>query len=288
MLFAKELAARKLRPPAVHGDGESGQVPGDVPQPVKAAVEGQLPPGDYQDAPGHLLQVVHVVAGHQDGHALLSVNLLQELYHLALCHHVQAQSGLVQQDDFRGVQEHHSQIGPHALSQGQLPGKGSPNLNHVQQVGDHVQVPFIYLIRNVPDYLFPLEALYHGVVPPKLRAVAEEHAQLPHQRYPVLLRRHAQHGYGAFRGLKHAGEQLHGGALARSVGACVGHELAPPYLEGHIVQGSDGLLFLAEQAFDSRPLSVILFAPPLSELFADGCYRHCHPVRSGGRRGYIC
>ena len=132
------------------------------------------------------------------------------------------------------------------------------------------------------------------MVPPKLRPVPEEHAELFHQGYPVLLRRHPQYGQFSVCRLQHACQQLHGGALAGSVGACVGDELPLPNPEGDMVKGSHRLLLLPENA----PLfafsgSAFLSLPPRKRLAHCLQTDHrasfsCHVVRNGGRPEHIC
>ena len=169
--------------------GQPGQVAGDRPQAVELAVKGDFSARDHQDALGHLLQIVHVMAGHHDGHAVFPVDRLEKVDHLPLGHHVKAQRRLIKQYQLRAVQQHHGQIRPHALPQAQFSGKGAEDRPQIQQIAHHAEVAPVHFIRYVPYHLFPFKALDDGVIPPKLRPVAKQHADPAHQGDPLMLRR---------------------------------------------------------------------------------------------------
>ena len=72
---------------------------------------------DDQDAPAQSLDVVEVVGRQQHRDALLGVQRGQELPHLGLADHIEADRGLVQVEDLRIVQQGRRQIASHPLAE---------------------------------------------------------------------------------------------------------------------------------------------------------------------------
>ena len=87
---------------------------------AEAAIEEDRAVINDNDALAQLLDVGHVMAGEQDGRLLLRVVLAQELPHGLLGDHVQADGRLVQEQDFRLVQQRRDQLHLRALAQRKL------------------------------------------------------------------------------------------------------------------------------------------------------------------------
>ncbi len=90
------------------------------------------------------------------------------------------------------MQEHHREVGAHPLPETQLTREGLKKTRQIEKLRNECKILAVGLLRNSPDDLLPLEALYDGMIPPELGAVAKQDAELIHQYAALLLRRHAE------------------------------------------------------------------------------------------------
>src|SRR5947209_4143336 len=79
---------------------------------------------------------------------------------------VEAEGGLVEEEEFRLMEEGKAQVGAHALAQAQLADERVEELVQAEQVAHQGAHPLIPLAGDVPDDPLPLEARGDRVVGP--------------------------------------------------------------------------------------------------------------------------
>ena len=230
-------------------------------------VQEQLALADEEHPGAQGVHVLHVVGGEQDRGAAEPVLLQDELADLQLAHRVQADGGLVQEEDPGAVEQGRRDLAAHPLAQAQHAGRGPQQLGQVQQLGQAVQIGLKlgsgYPI-NIPQ---EEEGLHHRHIPPQLAALAEDHPQAGHVPLAVGPGRQPVHGAGPAVRAEDAAEDFDGGAFSRAVGADVAHDLSVRDGEGHLPQGGRLGTVVGKQAAQGALQSGL--PPPDPVAFAD-------------------
>ena len=186
--------------------------------------------------------VLHVVGGQEDGGAVFRIFLPEEGAQGQLAHRVQADGGLVQEEQPRLVEQASAELGAHPLAQGQLAQGRVQEVTQVEGRDQLIQPALPPGVVDVVDVPQQQEGIANRHVPPQLRTLAEHRAQVPHVLAAVLPGGTAVHRAGAGGGGQDARQQLHGRAFARAVGADQADQLA--LLNGEVCPGEGGDLLL--------------------------------------------
>ena len=141
-------------------------------------VEGDLALVEQDDAAGELLELGHVVAGHDHRHPSLAIELLDERQNAASGEHVQAEGGFVEQQDLGLVEQREREVGAHALAETQLARQGVEDVVEAEQLAHQAEHALVARVGNAPHHSLPLEAGGDGVIPPQLGALAEHDADV--------------------------------------------------------------------------------------------------------------
>ena len=191
---------------------------------------------DDDDAPGQRLDVVHVMRGQQHRGAAFAVGAQHELAHGQLGGCVQADGGLVQEQDLGLVQQGRGDLGAHALAQGQLAHGLVQQPLQVQH--GHQLVAGARKAQRIDTVQVAqqVEAVVHGQVPPQLRALSEDHADAAHMALAVGEGVAPVHLHAPAIGPQDARQDLDGGGLARPVGTDEAQQLATLQRERHTLQ----------------------------------------------------
>jgi hypothetical protein len=149
---------------------------------------------------------------------------------------VQADGGLVQEQDVGLVQQGRSDLGTHALPQGQLAHGLVEQPLQIQQ--GHQLVARARKAQGIDavQVAQQVEAIAHGQVPPQLRALPEDHADAGHMALAVGERIAPVHLHATAVGPQDARQDLDGGGLARAIGADEAQQLAALQRERHALQ----------------------------------------------------
>src|SRR5688500_5012155 len=143
-------------------------------EPVSIKGDGALV--DHDDAAGELLELGHIVAGDHDGEVALAVEVFDAGEDVALGEDVEAEGGLVKEEDLGLVEEGEAEVGAHALAEAELAGGGLEELVEGEEVADEGAHALVALAGDVPDDALPFKAGGDGEVPVELGALAEDDA----------------------------------------------------------------------------------------------------------------
>ena len=191
-----------------------------------AVVVDQLTVVDHDHAPRHLLDVRHVVRGEEDGRRALLVEPQHEVAKPRLGDQVEADRGLVEEQDLGLVQHARGQLAAHPLAQRQRPHRPVEQVGGVEQVGQHRDPRRRLGARQAVDAAEQRQRLARRQLEPQLRALAEQRADAHRQLPPLLPRHQAEHLRGAAGRVQDAGQHLDRGRLAGAVRADVREPLA--------------------------------------------------------------
>ena len=205
---------------------------------------------DDDDPLRQRLDVVHVVGGEQDGDAALAVQALDHLAHGELRRRVQADGGLIEEEDRRLVQQGRGDLGAHALAERELAHRLVEEPLQAQEGDEFVAVAAVALRRQAVDVAQQVEAVGDWQVPPELGPLTEDDADLRHVGDAVVEGRAAVHDHASAVGFQDARENLDGGGLARPVGADEAQELAGLQGKGDVAQGLDRAVAAMDQTLD--------------------------------------
>ena len=220
----------------------------DAPHQIgEQAVEGESTVVDHQHARRQRRHVDHVVAGEQDGGAVLLVVATDERAQRGLHGDVEADGRLVQEQDGGPMDERGRQLALHALAERELTRRlleQRLELEHGDQLVEHLAIA---LARHAVDRAVELEGLGRRQVPQQLLLLAgDEHD--PAQEVGMALGGvppgHADLAGG---GVQEARHHLERGGLAGAVGSEEPHPLAGADLKLDVVDGAHGLVVAAKQ-----------------------------------------
>ena len=183
-------------------------------QVVKRALVQQASGVDYAHVVGHELHFAQQVGGDQHRAAAAFRQRADERAYLVYAHGVQAVGGLVEQQHRRLAQQRPGQAEALLHAQGVLPGPASGELAqpHGLQRGDD------RALRQAEDAPDDVQVFLAGEVGVKGRLL-DKRADGAEYFHPVVRIGEAVYAHGAGAGLYQAEHHLHGGALARPVGA---------------------------------------------------------------------
>jgi hypothetical protein len=152
----------------------------------RAALRQDAAIRDEHYAVAESLDVVHVVGGQDDRNAAFAVEAPDKVPKGELGHGVQADGGLVQEQDRGGVEQGGRQVAAHALAQAELPHWHVQQRFKVQHRDQLVPRTGVAGRRNTVDVAKKLEGLDDREVPPELGALAEDDADVTHVGDPLL------------------------------------------------------------------------------------------------------
>ncbi len=192
----------------------------------QGAVQQDRATVDDDDAAAEGLDVVHIVGGEDDGDAALAVQSQDEIAHGELGDGIEADGGLVEEQDGRGVEQRRRQIAPHALAQAELARRRVEQRAQVHQVDQLVASPGIVGLGYAVDVAQQIERFDDGQVPPQLGALAEHDADVAYVLDALAPGYAPENRDVATVGHQDAAEHLHGGGLAGAVGPDIADEFA--------------------------------------------------------------
>ncbi len=178
------------------------------------------------------------MAGEQHGLAVVAGMLADEVADRRLGGDVQADGGLVQEQQVGPMQQAGGDLAPHPLAERHAVDRLVQQLGQGEAFGQLPQPLGEGGRLLVVDVAQQGEALAGRQFAPELGALAEHHADPVGQRLALLPGRQAQHRRLARGRLQDAREHLQGRGLARAIGADDGHPLALADLE---IDAGDGL-----------------------------------------------
>ncbi len=138
----------------------------------------ELAVGDDEDAVAEGLDVAHVVAGQEHGHAAARVVLAQAFLDRHLGHDVEADRRLVEQEDLGLVEQGGDQLHLHPLAEGQLADGLAGELLDAEQLGQLAEGLAELVVGDGVDLPVELEAVGGGQVPPELVLLAHDEGEL--------------------------------------------------------------------------------------------------------------
>jgi hypothetical protein len=230
---------------------------------------------DEEDAGAEGDDVGHVVAGEEDGDVVALVVGGDELAQAALHGDVEAESGLVEEEEAGAVEEAGDELALHALAEGEVAHLAAEEGFHAEQ-GDELVDGGLKIGRgHVVDGGEYAPAIERGDVPAELAAVAGDHGKLAQVGGAALGGGEAGDLDVTGGGMEEAGEELEGGGLAGAVGAEDGDHLAGLDGEGDVTKGSDGAeAAAAEAAQGSAEARIALGDVEVLAELRDGNERH--------------
>ncbi len=160
-------------------------IEGDLAELAKSLLDGldrsvidDAPIVDDDDALAQLFDVAQVVRGQHDGHALGDAFPFDEVADALLDDQVQADGRLVQIDDLWLVDQRRRQLGAHLLPQRHVADGDIEQLVELQRFRELIQHQAVLDRVDVIDSCDQVQRFDQGQVPPQLRALAEDHADV--------------------------------------------------------------------------------------------------------------
>ena len=179
---------------------------------------------DDADAVGHTVGFVHVVRGEEHGHALGLVDLLHMRPELVAALGIEAQRGLVEEENARRMQKAARDLQPPLHAAGEffdLVVAAFPEFEELEQLFGALAADFV---RDVIEDAVHLHVLPGGQVAVEA-GVLEDDAEAPARFVLLALRIEAVQFDGAAGGLQQRGEHFDGGGFPGAVGAEEGEDL---------------------------------------------------------------
>ena len=128
-----------------------------------------------------------------------SVDRHEELADGLLADEVEADGGLVEQQDGRIVEQRRRELAAHPLPERELAHRHVEQRPEVEPLREAAQVGRVALGRHPVDVAEQVEAVAQGEVPPQLRSLTEHHADAPGQLGALPARLEAVHAHRARR-----------------------------------------------------------------------------------------
>jgi len=203
------------------------------------ALSDELAVVDYADAVGNAVGLIHVVGGEEDGHPFRLVHSLDVVPELIAGLWVEAEGGLVEEQDSRGMEKAAGDFETALHAAGELLDlvvAALPELKELEELLGALAADFC---RYTVEHAVDLHVLPSSKVLVE-RGVLKDDAEAAARFVLAPLRVETVKLYGAAGRPKQGGEHLDGGGFAGSVGAEEGENLAGGYLEGDVVDGGEG------------------------------------------------
>ncbi len=186
-------------------------------QPRDGAIVDDAPLIDHHDPLAQAFDVAHVVRRQDHGGLVGLVQLLDEAADALLGQDVEPDGRLVQIENPRLIQHRRGEIAAHALAEAELTHRCVDKEVESEHVNEPTHVPRVQLVGH-PVHLFDqLERLDQRQIPPELRALAEDDADVQRVVLAIAPGDESPDHDLAGRGHKDSSEHLDRGRLARTV-----------------------------------------------------------------------
>jgi hypothetical protein len=150
---------------------------------------------------------------------------------------IEADRGLVEEDDARRVEQRRDELHLHAPAEGEAAQLDVELLFDVENGGEVVEGRLVGLVGDAVDLLEKQESVGGGEVPPELRFLAHDEGDLAPEAVVALPGRVAEHARLAPAGVDDPGQHLHERRLARPVRTDQPDDLALLDGEGDLFHG---------------------------------------------------
>src|SRR4051812_20422873 len=155
---------------------------------LELAVVDDPPLVDDDDPLADVLDVAEVVRREHHGGAALGDERADEVPDAVLHRDVEPDRRLVEVEDLRVVQQRGGQVGTHALAEREAArdrGEDLLQLEELREVGNPLAID---VLGDIEDVAQEGQRLAHGDVPPELRALAEDDADVARVLDPLAMR----------------------------------------------------------------------------------------------------
>ena len=234
------------------------------------------------DAAAELFDVVEIVSGEKDGGAELAVDGAEELADVIFGDDVEADGGLVEEEERGIVEERGGEVAAHAFAEREFAHGRVEIIADGENFIEALHAGFEIALGNVVDAAEQLEGFDDGDVPPKLGALAENDADGFDVLAPLAIGDVAVDADFAARRDEDASEHFNAGGFSGAVGADVADHFAAVDGEGDAVYGRDGFVITDEEILNRAPNAFA--AVEGAEVFAeivdadDGIGGHERPI----------
>ena len=168
--------------------------------------------------------------------AFFPIETLDKLQHIAFGKHINPNGRLVQKENLRLVHKHKREIRPHLLPQTELTRETIEKFVDPQKILHKIEHSIIPIPGNIPDHPLPLKTRRNGLIPPQLCPLTKNHANALDIMHAILHRIHTQTANRSRSRCKNTGKQLNSRGFSRTIGTCIGDNLAAANLEIHLLQ----------------------------------------------------
>src|SRR5260370_3513635 len=178
---------------------------------------------------------------------------------------VEADGGLVEKQNWRGVQERSGELAAHALTEREFADGNIEQFGEAEDLIEKFHAFVEITLRDVVDAAEEFEGLDGGDVPPQLRSLAEDNADGLYVGGALAPRDETVRRDIARGRHQDASEHFDRGGFSGAVGADVTDHFATASFKIYVFDGFDGLGFwmkkirkAAEDAFASAETAVVL------------------------------
>jgi hypothetical protein len=223
------------------------------------AVEEDFAMIDDDHAWAERLDVAHVVAGEDGGDLLIAIVVAEEIADALLRRDVEADGGLVEEENFGRVEERGDELEFHPLAEAQLADHDVHFVDDIEQLGERSDDFPVVLGIEAVDGPVELKGFAGGEVPPERVLLSHEQREFALEGILAMPRDVAEDGGFAAGGMQKAAEHLEHRGFAGAVGTEEADEFAFFDGEGDVICGAHFLILAPEQTADSAPEAGLLF-----------------------------
>ncbi len=235
---------------------------------LEGAIEDFLPLIEDDHVFAEIGDIVHIVGGEQDGHLFPRLVGAEELPQVHLGDDVEADRGLIEEEDLGLVEERGDELTLHALPERELAHGGFQHVLDLQELRERGERLVPFRAGNLVQVAVQHERVRGGEIPDELRFLPHHEADLLLEGAPALVRGEAEHLAGTGRGREDAGEHLQGRRLAGAVGPQESYEAPLGDGEADAIHGVHLLPLAPEDALQSGEKAGLLLVVPEGALQA--------------------
>ncbi len=202
---------------------------------------------DDDDAFAQGFEIARVMRGEQHTNVLEPRHFTDRVADVLLGNHVQADGGLIEQDQLRAVQERGCHLTPHPLTERKFPHRSLQEILNLERFRDLPDADFRLAVVHLIDLSEEGERVDGRQVIPKLRALAKDRADVIGKLLAFLPGDITKHLRIAAGWMQDACEHFDRGGFPGAVWTDETEQFAGFHLECKTAHGFDGAVFRFEE-----------------------------------------